>query len=306
MELPTRLAVFLSERLGRDLRTEQQIRAQLAADVLSLPDDVTYGRATDGERLAASPVAFERAAKDNPAMEAVLRASYASDARRFEAALSRSQEAFSGDPYPDLDELISARGVTSVTRAIEACPYNVPALHALGQVFFFTGQPLALMRVALEGLRLEPSHFQRRYIAANGAMKLGWHKEAVQLLEPNLASLLLGLNYDAWSMFDQNARFVESLCGWNEEHLQSGKPGLVGGMLSSTGAVLVDPFARMRGSLALCASHCDRASQKEEERREDRARLGQLLSRARQLQATALRTGRLDPAGDGAKPIEIV
>jgi len=225
------------------------VRETLNRFVCSMPPETVYGHDPRIEQFEGSADPMERLVWRNPPYLSEVQKAYGEDVDRFEAELDRSLAILGEDDVSQESIGRLAGGRSTAAHALEACVFNEFALHYLVTQRDRSSprsleQDLATIDFARRALCLNPGNPVIRIFAGEAANRLGWHLEAVRLLDPIRTNGAVGLGHPVLNYLGTREQ-TDALTFLLDEHLVADRPGLAGG----------DGLARQRGSPA-CGRPC--------------------------------------------------
>lgn len=284
------LGQIFNEKVG----SESEIRNLMRSRILSLPDELVYGRGKTRKQLAESNDPFEKVGFRNPGIIPYMRSLFDNDPAKFVRAYQKSLSLVNEDNFPGPDILFDEETTGRVFQSVMICRFNHPSLLAMTQIMWMGGHVLASMRTGVDLMMVDPAHGQSRFMLAKAASELGWHMETVLLAEPDMVSLSTGYGEPVWSV-ELVPAYVEGMIGWLREHFEKGGKGLVGGWISEAGdSMLLTPFERMEMALALFEANYEMLAESPEQLSQDAEKLKYLREIVENMKAEAAESGRLD------------
>jgi len=267
------------------------VRETLNRFVCSMPPETVYGHDPRIEQFEGSADPMERLVWRNPPYLSEVQKAYGEDVDRFEAELDRSLAILGEDDVSQESIGRLAGGRSTAAHALEACVFNEFALHYLVTQRDRSSprsleQDLATIDFARRALCLNPGNPVIRIFAGEAANRLGWHLEAVRLLDPIRTNGAVGLGHPVLNYLGTREQ-TDALTFLLDEHLVADRPGLAGGDGPLSG---VDSF---HFGIVAFGINSGQSEPDADGKRRDAARRGLYELAFEAVKARAVATGRL-------------
>lgn len=272
----------------------EEVREHVWRAVCSMPDEILYGHDPRIKEYGDAADPMKRVIRRNPPYLKVLDAAYNGDRTRFGSDLERSL-AIVGEEDINQERVEALAGdLGTVKRALDACAYNEFALHCFVAHYSNRNQQefdnlLALMDYATRALCLNPRNPFVRLSAGSTANVLGWHREAVRLVDPFRTDSMVGMGQPIINYLgvrEHTEGFVLML----ENHFRENRAGLP----PEDGPM--NPLMNLNASIVsfgICASH---TASSDHDQLLDQTRKDLYTTAYEALKQWAVRTARIDAA----------